>query len=48
MYAAEYEYTDIVKILSEHGADINHQDKDGKLHYIIFVNYIFINCELKK
>ncbi len=32
MYAARYGYTDIVKILLEHGADVNNKDVYGKLH----------------
>ena len=30
-------YTDIVRILLEHGADINTKDKNGKLHKLISV-----------
>ena len=29
MYAAEYRNTDIVRILIEHGPDVNTKDKDG-------------------
>ena len=29
MYAAEYGYTDVIKILVENGADINAKDNNG-------------------
>ena len=38
MYAAN---TDIVRILLEHGADINAKDKQGKLHTIIVTMSIY-------
>ena len=33
--------TEIVKILLEHGADVNTKDKDGKLHTIIVTIFIY-------
>ena len=38
MYAAN---TDIVRILLEHGADINTKDNQGKLHTIIVKTSIY-------
>ena len=35
---------DTVRILLEHGADVNTKDKDGKLHTSIIVNIIPINA----
>ena len=37
MWAAEYGNTDIVTLLQEHGADVNHKDNDGQLHNIILL-----------
>ena len=34
MYAAKKRYTEIVKILLEHGADVNIKYNDGWLHNI--------------
>ena len=40
MWAAQSGYTDIVRILLEHGAGINTKDNDGKLHKFISVYII--------
>ena len=41
MKAAMRGRTETVKILLEHGADINTKDKDGKLHTIIVTIFIY-------
>ena len=38
MYAAWDGYTEIVKILLEHGADVNTKDYEGQLHNISLVH----------
>ena len=37
MKAAEYDITDTVRILLEHGADVNTKDNNGKFHKFISV-----------
>ena len=44
MYAAKSGNTDTVRILLEHGADINTKDNNGKLHKFISVYIIHINA----
>ena len=39
MKAARICYTDLVRILLEHGADVNAKDEEGKLHTIIITIY---------
>ena len=38
MYAAKRGNTDTVKILLEHGADVNNKDKDGQLDNFLKLN----------
>ena len=42
MWAAEWSNKDKVRILLEHGADVNAQDNQGKLHAIIVTMYLSI------
>ena len=44
MKAALFSKTDIVRILVEHGADVNAKDKRGKLHKFLFVYIITFNA----
>ena len=44
MYAAKSGNTDKVRILLEHGADINTKDNNGKLYKFISVYMIHINA----
>ena len=46
MSAAQYGTPDSVRILLEHGADINTKDKSGKLHTIIVLLSIYLSINI--
>ena len=46
MYAAMWDKTDTVRILSDHGADLNAKDNNGKLINIIVTIYLSISIYL--
>ena len=49
MYAAQYGETETVKILLEHGADINTKDDTGQIHILLDYIPIYVSIiKLKK